>query len=1192
MRKFVVIVCAVACSTVSALADSQVIDGHTWQYSVTNGQAIATNVAPAVGDLSIPPKLGGFPVTGIHHFTFWHREGLTSVKVPASVTNISYAAFSFCNGLKSFAVAADNPVYRSIDGLLCSKDGKVLHQGVAGNVTIPSGVTNVAMSAFLGRKGLTSVTIPPCVSCIDRDAFFGCDGLSSVAIPQGVTCIGNMAFYGCAGLTTVTIPASVTNIIRGAFGDCHSMRYFVVDAANPNYRAIKGMLCSKDGKQLITGVAGNLTIPSCVTSMGSESVFGCTGRVFSVTIPSGVTNIEGFAFINCDGITSVKIPSSVIRIEDEAFCGCWGVKSFTVDKKNPRYRSINGLLCTKDGSKLVSGVNGDVTIPESVTEIRPWSFYGSKGLTSVKIPAGVVKIGDYAFDGCSGLKSFSVDAANKKYCSLNGMLCSKDGTTIFKMVKGRIVIPSSVTNIVYGAFPDGKDIVSFSVAADNPTYRSIDGLLCSKDGKVLIRGCAGKVRIPPSVTSISSYAFFGFTNALSFLTMPRGVEDIGQSCFAGCVKLATVTIPKSVQRIGIWAFSECPIKTVFVDKGDVDRVRGLYGWRSEVKFVERSRAGAAVGVLPNLTFTPEAVKEYKAEADAGDADALYLLGFMYQMGKGVETNLTEAVRLYRMSAEQGNSRGQCALGLMYSFGAGVKTNQAEAIKWILKAAKQNEVHAQVRLGYVYENGIGVETNLEESVKWYRKAAEQGDALAQHTMGEIYEWGRGVKMDVTEAVKWYRRAAAQGFGPSQDELGWEREHAICGETDELQDNLERVGKYVRELAAGEFLGKGLRFALGVDFVERVAADKDMVEAAMWLRRSAVRGNVDAQCFWGWCCAKGNGVSQDLPEAMKWIRRAADRGNFRAQLSLGWCYANGFGVAKSAAESEKWYRKAIAQDVGKVILHLVLLGMYPRMSFLCVMFALSVLLIMLFLSGHQKAHDLFDLETGKSPVLRLVRRCMIVGLPFYLLFLIGGGVACLLFLWRWGMGTLDKLAASKLGIIGFGVVGVPELKSIMFCWGAIMAIGVAVLIVAEGMSIRRLVKWLRAKKSFERPNLTFAQYAKVKVMENSILWGLGALTGICFALMGYDIQAVQILLGTAVVILCTLPTRKKFDKILNGKPKKVALMKFIVIYREPGEPKPKQTVLKSDGESSLRRECEDKGWRLLLIRGCSASLHRSG
>ena len=44
----------------------------------------------------------------------------------------------------------------------------------------------------------------------------------------------------------------------------------------------------------------------------------------------------------------------------------------------------------------------------------------------------------------------------------------------------------------------------------------------------------------------------------------------------------------------------------------------------------------------------------------------------------------------------------------------------------------------------------------------------------------------------------------------------------------------------------------------------------------------------------------------------------------------------------------------------------------------------------------------------------------------------------------------------------------------------------------------------------------------------------------------------------------------------------MMKYTVIYRESGEPKPKQTVLKSDDESSLRRECERKDWQVLLIR----------
>src|SRR5664280_2036772 len=133
----------------------------------------------------------------------------------------------------------------------------------------------------------------------------------------------------------------------------------------------------------ITGYTGSgvaIVIPATlgtsptypVTSIGDRAFYGTQGHLLtSVTIPSSVTSIGNYAFVECTGLTSVTIPSSVTSIGDSAFAGCTGLTS--------------------------------VTIPSSMTSIGQWAFEYCSGLTSVTIPSSVTSIGDWAFVRCTGL---------------------------------------------------------------------------------------------------------------------------------------------------------------------------------------------------------------------------------------------------------------------------------------------------------------------------------------------------------------------------------------------------------------------------------------------------------------------------------------------------------------------------------------------------------------------------------------------------------------------------------------------------------------------------------------------------------------------------------------------------------------------------------------------------------------------
>lgn len=125
-----------------------------------------------------------------------------------------------------------------------------------------------------------------------------------MTLPSSVTSIGDGAFDGCSGLTSVTIPDSVTSIGEAAFSGCSGLMSFVVSDGNPNYKSVNGLLLSKDGKLLVAGVNGNVTIPDSVMSIGNLAFLGC-GGLASVTIGNGVILIDADAFYGCTSVTDV-----------------------------------------------------------------------------------------------------------------------------------------------------------------------------------------------------------------------------------------------------------------------------------------------------------------------------------------------------------------------------------------------------------------------------------------------------------------------------------------------------------------------------------------------------------------------------------------------------------------------------------------------------------------------------------------------------------------------------------------------------------------------------------------------------------------------------------------------------------------------------------------------------------------------
>ena len=180
----------------------------------------------------------------------------------------------------------------------------------------------------------------------------------------------------------LNIPASVTS---------SGVTYSVTSIGNQAFQSCKNLT--------------SVTIPNSVTTIGNQTFNGCTGLA-SITISNSVTTIGSSAFSGCTGLTSLTIPNSVTSIGSQAFNNCESLTSLIVESGNPKYDSRNNCnaIIETGTNKLFAGCKNTI-IPNSVTSIGDYAFYGHTGLNSMTIPNSVTTIGLCSFCNCYGLTS-------------------------------------------------------------------------------------------------------------------------------------------------------------------------------------------------------------------------------------------------------------------------------------------------------------------------------------------------------------------------------------------------------------------------------------------------------------------------------------------------------------------------------------------------------------------------------------------------------------------------------------------------------------------------------------------------------------------------------------------------------------------------------------------------------------------
>ena len=534
-------------------------------------------VAPS-GEVVIPAEIDGRPVVAIGAEAFAGNTAITSIAIPASVTNIAEGAFVGCTGLKTVA----------IDDLRGDRFAEFLPElaETVERVVFLDGVAIIPDNFFEGCTALRAMDIADSVVEIGTNVFETCSALATTALENGlrvyqgwvlgydedarpmsqvsslvvpeeyedvtarpegsphhgvpypVRGIAAGAFEGETGIATVELPESLVFIGAEAFENCTGLENVIVP---DGVRKI-----DRDAFRNCTRAQG-LALPESLRVVADGAFANCT-RLQDVSIPQGVEEIGAIAFSNCWRVTSVSIPQSVERVGDGAFADCESVAGAVVPLHvRPMAELFPAAYSTMTDVWVAElpvpdGTGSDerqVTSDEFVAsrQMVPGMFAGCEALEGVALPEWVCNVPDGAFEGCEAIEA--------------------------------LAFPDAVTNI-------GARACASMAALETVTF-------------------------PAALATIGEEAFDGDAGIVS-LSLPDGLLSIGERAFRGLSLLARADIPASVREIGADAFAGCPAIRAVTLPGDAgtlaDAFPDAYASIVSATVVAETDEGGAPGDTP------------------------------------------------------------------------------------------------------------------------------------------------------------------------------------------------------------------------------------------------------------------------------------------------------------------------------------------------------------------------------------------------------------------------------------------------------------------------------------------------------------------------------------------------------------------------------------------------------------------
>lgn len=494
-------------------------------------------------------------------------------------------------------------------------------------------VTEVLAEAFYNEAEIQTLSIGANVTSIGDSAFYNATALTSITFEEGskLDTIGNYAFQYDEALKELKTPSSLRHILNSAF-----------------YR---------------TGL-NSVTLNEGLIEIG-ENAFGYTSLTF-FSLPDSVSTFGDAILAGNDVLSTVQIGKGRQEINSfQLFSGSSQPDAFTsfeVDPENPHLKSVDGVLYSKDGTKLISvprnnyTLNADqeaaktLVLNDDIVEIAPYALSYAQYYTKVVFGSNVVSIGDYAFNYANRISALDLTKATK--LQTIGNYSFKGGIGGGYASESSVVLPDSVTTIGDYAFSENSNLVSFTFGAGVTSLGSFifdndralkdiqfsanskliqeNGLIYSTDKKKLLfnisfggdhyalpdtveeinggvfanNATLKSLTISPSskLKVIGDKAFSGASDITGTVTLPSSLESIGESAFENATGITDLVIPSSLRSIGDRAFNfvKANVEKVTLNPGTVVAGNAFYN-TTNIKEVEINTKELGNAVFRNST---------------------------------------------------------------------------------------------------------------------------------------------------------------------------------------------------------------------------------------------------------------------------------------------------------------------------------------------------------------------------------------------------------------------------------------------------------------------------------------------------------------------------------------------------------------------------------------------------------------
>lgn len=374
-------------------------------------------------------------------------------------------------------------------------------------VYIQQGIQNIGSNAFEGCTNIKEIHIGQSVEKVGDAAFYQCKSLMKIEFSDALLVIGKSAFGQCGSLKEIEIPSSVKTIGQDAFIDCTVLSNVILH---------EGLMEIQSGAFRYCKSLKKVDLPDTISTLGASAFYGTV--IEQITVPINLTtcgyqsgSYNGFnggldgVFSGCQNLKKVIFPMGIEEIPD-------------------------GILANSMGNVPIT----EIIIPDSVKKIGKYAFLGLDYLENIELPEQLAYIGDSAFYYCRKLKYIDIP----KYVNYIGSEC----------------------------FRYCDQINVYNVDPFNNQYCSLDGVLYSKDLTKLIRfpsARTGIFYVDDKVIDIAAYAFSGCS--LSMVSVSDSVKSIGDAAFTGSSVLSQVVLGEGITQINSFSFSNCiSLKQIFL----------------------------------------------------------------------------------------------------------------------------------------------------------------------------------------------------------------------------------------------------------------------------------------------------------------------------------------------------------------------------------------------------------------------------------------------------------------------------------------------------------------------------------------------------------------------------------------------------------------------------------------------------